>query len=100
MALFPSGSISYRRKSFGNITITVLNNETFLVGGRASLTFTLSGWTSIATITDSDYIPSSTLRGIAVDANGEAKQLEFYNNGGMQVYGSGSFENPYISING
>ena len=70
MALFPSSNgTSYRRKSFGNINITVLNNETFLVGGRVSGTFALSGWTTIATITDSDYIPSSTIRGVAVDAN-------------------------------
>ncbi len=99
---FGSG-MTMRKKSFGNIVIAVMSdetNETFLVCGGASVTFTLNGWTTIATITDSDYIPSSTIRGIAADANGLAKQLEFYNDGGMKVYGSGSFENPYIAING
>lgn len=106
MALFPAsggGNMTMRKKSFTDIVVTVISdgtNETFIVGGRGS-TVTLNGWTTIATITDSDFIPTTAKRGIATDANGLSKQAEFSNTGAISVYGtSGTYTNPYISIVG
>lgn len=95
------GGASYRSKTFGNITVTVLNDELYIVGGASNGTFSLSGWTTLATVNDADYIPSSNVYGVLADANRVAMQALFDNTGKIKTYAtSGSLTNPYFSITG
>ena len=101
--IYSGGGVKIRKKIINDLIITVISNgsdETFIVGGRISGTLTLNGWTTVATITDSDFIPSRNIRGVCTDANAVSKQVEFTNGGIIMVYGSGSYVNPYFSING
>ena len=95
------GGVSYRSKTFGSITVTVLNDELYIVGGTAAGTFTLNGWTTLATVNDADFIPSGNVCGVLADANRVAMQALFDNTGKIKTYAtSGSVTNPYFSITG
>lgn len=95
------GGGSYRSKTFGDVTVTVLNDELFLVGGTVSGTITLSGWTTLATINDADYIPSTYVYGVLADGNRVSMQALFGPDGKIKTYASsGSLYNPYFSIIG
>lgn len=97
-----SGGSSYRSKKFDQLTITVLGNETFLLGGQVSGTFSLHEWSTLKTITDTDYIPSNSIYGVSVDSNGVARQTMYTQTGEVKVYqaGNASATNPELSIIG
>ena len=98
--MLPCVKQTSRRKAFGNIIVTVINDESFIIGGSVTGTIQLNAWTTIATISDSDYRPKSQIDGIMVESSGISRQARCRTDGSIQVFGTESITNPCISISG
>ena len=59
------------------------------VGGTIE-SATVKGWTTLLTVTDSNFIPSQECSGVAVDSTGRGFQIVFNANGEITTYASSS----------
>lgn len=72
-----------------SLVVSILGNL-YLYGGQYEGNYTINGWTTITTITDSQFIPTNTVFSTVTDANGYCKMGMIDSSGNVRVYSSSS----------
>ena len=104
MALMPCESTptDSKKNIVSNLSVTIID-KTYMVGGRATGSYSLTGssWNTIQTITDNAYKPTSDVYGISVDGAGVTRPAKVETDGKISVYAisAGTAANFNIVIN-
>ena len=82
-----------------SLVVSILGNL-YLYGGQYEGNYSINGWTTIATITDSQFLPTNNVYSTVTDANGYCKMGLIDSSGNVRVYSSSAITMQHPNFTG